>query len=246
MRSRLLLTLCGFSLASLCGACKETQDPEQRNAPRIVPAASTEAKQPAIISVHFTGEVRRGQKFEKSLAPTMIFRLEPYAGNDSGWSIRIVPGEDAASDAMDCIGAVEEPAHGDTKLAIDPPGDADGETASWKHREFSFIANPADCKAAWQLMNDANYGTKLSDKEREEASTKLGKIPTQHGAFKIVDAAFGPRTSANEQGTIEHLKFEVELGASTDTAQKFSRARGGGRSARQPYWYSRRQRRGIC
>ena len=214
MRGRLLLTLCGFSLALLCSACRKTQDPARQNASRVVPAASTAVMQPAFMSAYFTGEVRRGQKFEKSFAASMIFRLEPYAGNDSGWSIRIVPGTDAVSDAMDCIGAVEEPAHGDTTLAIDPPGNADGETASWKRREFSFIGNAADCKAAWQLMNDANYGMKLSDKEREEASTKLGKIPTQHGTFRIVDAVFGPPTPANEQGTIEHLKFEVELDAS--------------------------------
>jgi hypothetical protein len=229
MRYRLLLTRCGFSLALLCTACKKTQSPAQQKALDVVPAAPATATEPAapatgtqlvLTSTHFTGEIRRGQQFEKSFAMNMIFRLEPYAGNDSGWSIRIVPGADVASAAMDCIGAIEEPAHGNTKLAIDPPGDVAGQTPFWKQREFSFIGNAADCKTAWELMNDANYGTKLSDQEREEASTKLSKIPTQHGAFRVIDAAFGPRTPANEQGTIEELKFEVELGESIGTAQK--------------------------
>lgn len=220
MRSRLLLTRCGFSLVLLCSACKKTQGPAQQNALHGVPAASATATPPALTSTHFSGEIRRGQSFEKSFAVSMIFRLEPYAGDDSGWSIRIVPGADAASDAIDCIGAIEEPAHGDTKLAIDPPDNVAGQASSWKQREFSFIGNAADCRTAWQLMNEANYGTNLSDKEREEASTKLGKIPTQRGTFRIVDAVFGLRTSANEQGTIEQLKFDVELDASVGTSQK--------------------------
>jgi hypothetical protein len=221
MFDRKVFALGSASLALMCTACNKTQSapqsPVQQNVGSVVPTAFA---QPGFASARFSGEVRRGQKFEKSFAANMIFRLEPYAGSDSGWSIRIVPGADAASEAMDCIGAIEEPTHGDTKLVIEPPGDSGGETASWKKRDFLFIGNAADCKTAWQLMNEANYGTKLSDKEREEASTKLGKIPTQHGAFRIVEVRLGPREAANEHGSIELLKFEAEFGASTDTAQK--------------------------
>jgi hypothetical protein len=217
---RLVFIFCGVSLALLCAACKKTQARQQRNAFRAVPMAAAGTAQAASAIAYFSGEVNRGQKFEKSFAPNTIFRLEPYAGNDSGWSIRIVPGADAASQAIDCIGAIEEPAHGDTKLAIDLPADSGAETASWKKRDFSFVGNAADCKTAWQLMNDANYGTNLSDKEREEASAKLGKIPTQHATFRILETVVGPRTASNEKGTIERLKFEVEFAASATAAPK--------------------------
>ncbi len=64
-------------------------------------------------------------------------------------------------------------------------------------------------------MNSANYNPKLSDKEREEFGIKLGQIPTRHGVFTILDAHFGPATPQNGRGTIEWLKFEVDLSGSS-------------------------------
>jgi hypothetical protein len=48
-------------------------------------------------------------------------------------------------------------------------------------------------------MNSANYNSKLSDKEREEAGIKLGQIPTSHGIFTILDAHFGPPISQDRR-----------------------------------------------
>jgi hypothetical protein len=150
----------------------------------------------------------------------MVFRLEPYAGNDSGWTIRIAPGADSAASSVDCIGAVETPSHGDTKLEIELPEDGVLQNAAWKLREFEFVGSSPDCKTAWSLMNAANYVNKLSANEREQASTKLGQIPTKHGKFSILDARSGPATAANQHGTLEWLKFEVDLTASAGSAGK--------------------------
>jgi hypothetical protein len=159
------------------------------------------------------------EEFKKTFAPKMMFRLEPYAGNDSGFSIRIAPISDTGGQAIDCIGAVETPLHGDTKIEIEPPEQGAAQSAGWRNREFDYVPAAADCKTAWDLMNAANYGTTLSEKEREQASTKLGQIPRRHGKFSILDVHFGPATSQDGRSTIEWLKFEVDLGgSSTQTA----------------------------
>jgi hypothetical protein len=64
-------------------------------------------------------------------------------------------------------------------------------------------------------MNDANYATRLSTKERENASTKLGQISTRPGTFTILEARLGPATPQNARGTLELLKFEVDLSGSS-------------------------------
>ena len=153
----------------------------------------------------------------------MMFRLEPYAGNDSGWSIRIAPVSETGGPAIDCIGAVETPLHGDTKIEIEPPDNRASRDPAWRQREFEYAATASDCGAAWGLMNTSNYNSKLSEKEREDASAKLGQIPTRRGKFTILDARFGPATSQSERGSIEWLKFEVDLsGASAQASQRRS------------------------
>ena len=223
MQTRLVTRLCVLSFPLIFIACNKTQSSVSTNAARIAPPTPAATAAPAEslqTGLKFTGEVKRGQQFEKTLASDMVFRLEPYAGNDSGWTIRIAPGADSAASSVDCIGAVETPSHGDTKLEIELPEDGVLQNAAWKLREFEFVGSSPDCKTAWSLMNVANYGNKLSANEREQASTKLGQIPTKHGKFSILDARSGPATAANQHGTLEWLKFEVDLNGSAGSAGK--------------------------
>jgi len=223
MQTRLVAKLCVLSLPLIFIACNKTQSSASPNAARVAPSAPTAPVTPAEspqTGLKFTGEVKRGQQFEKTFASEMVFRLEPYAGNDSGWTIRIAPGADSAASSVDCIGAVETPSHGDAKLEIELPEDGVLQNAAWKLREFEFVGSSPDCKTAWSLMNVANYGNKLSANEREQASTKLGQIRTRHGKFSILDARSGPATAANQHGTLEWLKFEVDLNGSAGPAGK--------------------------
>jgi hypothetical protein len=172
---------------------------------------SAAAASPVEPAMPFTAEVVRNEEFQKIFAPKMMFRLEPYGGNDSGWSMRIAPVSDTGGPAIDCIGAVETPLHGDTKVEIEPPRNGKTQDPSWTRREFNYVAGASDCKIAWTLMNDANPNSKLSDKEREEAGAKLEQLPMRRGVFTVLDARFGPATPQNEYGTIEWLKFDVDL-----------------------------------
>jgi hypothetical protein len=217
MRIRSARKLCALAAALFLTACSKKEGPAATSA-AATPARAVETS-PRQDSLHFTAEVVGHEEFQKTFAPKMMFRLEPYAGNDSGWSVRIAPISDTGGQAIDCIGAVETPLHGDTKIEIEPPEQGAAQSAAWRNREFEYVPAAADCKSAWGLMNAANYGTTLSEKEREQASTKLGQIPRRHGKFSILDVHFGPATSQNGRGTIEWLKFEVDLGgSSTQTA----------------------------
>jgi hypothetical protein len=212
-------------LALLLAACSKKETPANPLTATPVPApAPAVAPAPAPMQEipRFTGEIVAHQEFQKAFAPKLMFSLEPYAGTDSGWTIRIAPVFEAGGLAIDCIGAVEIPLHGDTTLEIEPPEDGASKDPAWRQREFEYVTTDADCKAAWDLINDANYGSKLSEAEREQASTKLGQIPTGQGKLTILDARFDPATPQNTHGTLEWLKFEVELsgGAASSVAKK--------------------------
>ena len=202
-----VLQLVGLGLVAI--GCRKQQTTTQSATAPVTTAAAT--NQPAGPGLRFAGEVKRGSRYEKMFAQNMYFLLEPYAGNDSGWTIRIVPGGDSSAAAMDCIGAIREPLHGDNEIELEPPESDASSTGSWGRREFEYVANAQQCKEAWALANIANYTANLSDKEREEAGTKLGQIPKRHGKFLLLDSRVGPPDRGNERGTLEWLKFEVDL-----------------------------------
>lgn len=212
MRS-LVIVLFGVFWAG-CGKTQAPVKPSSASPVVVAPVGSSQTQQtppstPAID--RFEGDVRRGQRFEKNIAPGMVFRLEPYAGNDSGWSIRLVPSSEPSPATIDCIGAVSEPMHGSSEVELEAPDGTSAEPELKRPREFIFVPTPSDCKVAWDLMNLVNYGSKLSDKERAEADRKLAQIPTSHGRFAVVDSRFGEPTSTNAHGPIEWLKFQVDL-----------------------------------
>jgi hypothetical protein len=186
------------------------------NVSPAVAAIPAPRSSPAPENLRFTAEVVAHEEFQKTFAPKLIFRLEPYAGADSGWSIRIAPMSESGGPAIDCIGAVEAPLHGDTKIEIEPADNDSRKSPAWRQRNFEYVATASECRSAWELMNNANYNAKLSEAEREQASVKLGQVPRRRGKFAILDARFGPATSQNAHGTIEWLKFEVDLGGNSE------------------------------
>jgi hypothetical protein len=209
-----------FSLALLVTSCSKKQSPTASPSASATPvlAAVPATASAAQETPHFTAEIVAHEEFQKTFAPRMMFRLEPYAGTDSGWTIRIAPISESGGPAIDCIGAVETPLHGDTKKEIEPPQNGASKDPAWRQREFDYAASEPDCRAAWNWLNNANYTSNLTDKQREEASAKLAEIPTRHGKITILDARFGPATPQNERGTIELLRFDVDLNSSSSTA----------------------------
>jgi hypothetical protein len=222
-RAILPFVLLVFLAGTGCGktaAEKSSSQPsstsERAAAASATPQAAAVPRQQAITqgvtTSELTGEVTRGHGFEKAVAGGLIFRLEPDAGDDSGWEIRLAPGTEPSPASIDCIGAVSEPLHGDNTLSIQPPGvDKDRDESQWKKRDFDFVPNSSDCKRAWDFANEAHYPSNLTDKQREEADTKLGEIHTSHGVFQITDFRLSKPTSKDAPAQTEWLKFVVRL-----------------------------------
>jgi hypothetical protein len=142
----------------------------------------------------------------------MLFRLNPNAEGDSGWRIEIIPETVPPAEDFDCSGSVTPPAHGPNDLFLDHP---DGMTAQkavqWNPHEFSFVANSAECKLAWDLSLLEIYPSNLTDKEKEVEEAKWTKIPVGNGTFRVLESRLGPPSTNDEFGAIEWLRFEVEL-----------------------------------
>jgi hypothetical protein len=222
-RAALSLLVLVFSAALGCGKKDAALSLSQPSAPsEHRPATPTTGGAPAIATPpdssqgvtvsELSGEVTKGHGFEKPVVGGLIFRLAPDAGSDSGWEIHLAPAAEPSLASIDCVGAVSEPVHGDDHLSIEPPGlDKEGNEAQWKKREFDFVPNPEDCKKAWDLGNEAHYPSKLTDKQREEADAKLGKILTSHGVFQITDFRLSKSASKGALAQIEWLKFAIRL-----------------------------------
>ena len=215
MRASPITTLALALLVVVSGGCKKPQVNSATNPAPLNPAgipAETASHAPVDTATHFTGEVRRGERYTRSIAPNMIFRLEPDAGNDSGWTIRMIPGTDPKDQSIDCIGAVSEPMHNNRNLYIDAPDSAaQAETPAWRQHEFDFVPDASNCRIAWDLMNSVYYASKLTDERRAEAGEKLGKIPTAHGALTIVESRLAAAPDSSDPPIIEWLKFDAVL-----------------------------------
>jgi hypothetical protein len=214
-------------VALLSVSCSNTKTPSvQKNdshplfitpTPRILPPTSPPGASPPASPlsgtiVDFSGEVSRGQRFEQAIAPGMVFRLEPYAGNDSGWEIRLVPGAEPSPASVDCIGAILVPTHGSNELSIELPEEKTAQAATLRNpHEFDFVPNPSDCKRAWDLSNSIAYEYNLPDQERDRLNLQLSKIPIGHGQLRVLDFRLSPRQEGSEFVVIDWIMFGVHL-----------------------------------
>jgi len=199
--------------------------------PSAPPAGTPPARPADGFAPVFAGEVSRGQRFEKGVLPGMVFRLEPYVGDDLGWDIRLVPDTEPSPASIDCIGAISKPTHGSNALAIELPQDkaAPGDTLRAPH-EFDFVPDASDCKRAWDLNNTLNYQYNLTAQQREELDRKLSEIPTAHGRLQVLEFRLGAAPAAGQPGAIEWIKFEVALQfqPTANPARAKAKVQGGG------------------
>jgi hypothetical protein len=191
----------------------DLQSPSPQMLQPPIPSTVISPASPGVESVlEFSGEISRGQRFEKVVAPGMLFRLEPYAGNDSGWDIRLAPDTEPSPASVDCIGAVSIPSHGSNDLSIELSEEQTAQGVMLRNpHEFDFVPNPSDCKRAWDLNNSIAYRYNQTDQERRELDGKLSEIPNGHGQLKVLDFRLSPQAEPDKPGAIDWIKFEVDL-----------------------------------
>lgn len=170
-------------------------------------------------SFYFSGEVSRGERLQKEVPGNLVFRLNPYAEGDSGWRIEILPDTVPLPEDFDCSGSVTPPAHGPSGLFLDRPDGMTAEKkAQWNPHEFNFVANPGECKLAWDFFNEEEYPSNLSDEQKKADEQKFAKILTGTGTLTIVDSRLGPPSAGEEYGPILWIRFDVTLNPSKQPA----------------------------
>lgn len=162
---------------------------------------------------HLTGEVSRGQEFQKEIGFGLIFRLEP---NEEGWMIRIVPKAACGEDVGDWASVVNPPYRNYNSLHVDASYGFTAKEAveNRNPREFSFVVTCEDYNIESHLLHIVLWDYGHSQQEREEAMAKLGTSPLGKAKFTILDSKVSPAErdiEGKNYGKIDWLKFRLDI-----------------------------------
>ena len=172
----------------------------------------------------FTGEVARGQKFEKVLPNGLVFNLIPteYANMGwMGWDIHIGP---ALESAQNYAGIATLPFRGTNTLHIlgwhfrnaDNTGPNDGSVnAPQEKRGFNFVLREADYEIASEAVECIMWPPLCEDMDMQTAIDLHQSVPTMGGILWVTELELGNLISG-EQAWIEYMEFEVELNLPAD------------------------------
>lgn len=159
--------------------------------------------QTALQTVRFSGEVQKGQNFEREFSPGLLFGLS--AVNDPGmpgWMIYVRPKQEQDPEA-EFTWVVTPPyrAYNPRYLTVSY-GYSAKEIVEHTPRNFRFVKNLSDYGTAARAVRGMPWGE--GQGTYEEHLKALGSVPTCAGSLRILDS----RVSQS----IEWLKFEFELG----------------------------------
>jgi hypothetical protein len=163
--------------------------------------------------VHITGEVHRGEKFERDITHGLVLRLAPY---DGGWDIEVGPAN-TTDDYTDCVNV---PLHGvtsrqiqgwhfrtDDNTAARPPNDFLTPGIGGK-REFEFVLTAADQSKSCANVDDIEHTPNQTDAQRNAATSRFGALARGSATFTITAMTLG-NLQPGQQAWIDSLKFEA-------------------------------------
>jgi len=186
------------------------------NAAFLFPGVSrAQSKMPEKNSIHFQGELRRGEKFEKEIGEDLVFRLVP---DEFGWDIEVGPAQ-SEEDFTDCVNM---PIHGITPRQIrgwhfrsDDNSEAlkpeDFQTPGiGTPREFDFVLNSADDAKSCDDLGRIAHGNDEENPEHKKAMARWGELVGGTGSLTITDFTLG-NLKPGTQAWIELMKFDVSI-----------------------------------
>ena len=160
--------------------------------------------------IHFPGEAVRGREFRMTLNADLDFVLrQSWTG---GWTITIIPRRPKEG-CDEFASVVTAPYRAHRPLDIDTSyGWTAEEEVGYSPREFSFVTNCADYHQEDDRLYVVLWPYSAPEKY-DEALARLGTSPLGTGHLWITDARISHAndTTANRTGTIEWMKFEVEI-----------------------------------
>jgi hypothetical protein len=164
------------------------------------------------VRISFSGEVLADHGFQQKLGE-LRFRLNP---NSAGWNIEINPDDDTTPGHLDYSWVVTPPYRAYNDLYVDSTYGVKADLAVKRPpRNFNFVLNGGQYDRAQKLVEQAIMSHPLEDqrstaefeKESVEAIAALELLPIGKGRFTIVDSRVDSSRGAQDEGTIEWLKF---------------------------------------
>jgi hypothetical protein len=168
------------------------------------------------VRISFSGEVSTDQHFQKKFG-ALKFRLNP---SRLGWHIEINPDDDTTSGHSEYFWVVTPPYRSYNNLYLDTTFGMKADLAvKLSPRDFNFVLNGRQFDRARELVEDAimshppedHRSAAEFDRESTEAIAELNSLPIGKGRLNILDSRVNKSSGAEDEGTIEWLKFQVEL-----------------------------------
>ena len=167
------------------------------------------------VRIVFSGEVS-ADGFQQIFGE-LRFRLNP---NSAGWNIEINPDDDTTPGHLDYSWVVNPPYRAYNALYVDTTYGMKADFAvKLSPRDFNFVLNGEQYDRAQKLVEQAIMSRPLEvhrsaaelAKESIDAIDELKSLSLGKGRFTIADSRVNPSGGAQDEGTIEWLKFRVEL-----------------------------------
>ena len=214
-----ILIVGGFFLFLNTSQQQTEQLPQQTISPQIeeVTKETSAVKDSGVI--RFSGEVLRGETFEKEISSNLVFRLVP---RPQGWDIQIGnktnPDLDFSRITLPLRGINSRQLNGWHFRNADNTGINDGSVnAPQEIREFEFVVGQEDYDIAFDALTKLSWPYDYTDEEVDEASEQIyGGLKRGTGILTVTDMELG-NLEPNEQAWFERVKFDVELILPVDT-----------------------------
>lgn len=186
--------------------------------------SNAQSPPPDKATLRFTGEVHRGQRFEKDIGRGLVFRLDP---DDNGWNIEVGPAG-STDDYTDCVNM---PAHGITNRQIQgwhfrnddntaPLEPRDFQTPGiGQPRQFDFVLTAEDQSKSCDDLSKGVYWWDEKNPEHQKALARWGTLAAGEGTLTLTAMKLG-NLVRGQQAWIDSMKFEVSISFSARRGSK--------------------------
>lgn len=204
--SRIRLVLAGLSLLLFLGFSGTA-------ATHAIPQKHESRADQEKFDAHIAGEVSRGQTFEQDIGQGLVFRLFPPADDlNAGWIIQIVPKVEPDEGSIEFSSIATPPYHAyNMRYLAAVYGRVASDVVALKDRTFFFVHSTDEEHRAEEVVNAALYPTNLSDEEKVRAAGERTQIQLGKGELRIVKAHINHGRGTSDPGSIDWLRFEVNI-----------------------------------
>ncbi len=189
--------------------------------------SNAQPQTPQNLPIRVHGEVHRGEKFEKEIGRSLVFRLAP---SEFGWDIEVGP-KDSTDNYMDCV---NEPLHGITPYQIEgwlfrnndntaPRKPSELLTPGiGEKRKFQFVLTAPDEAKSCADLEKMEYSCDEKDPEHMAATKRFGMYAGGDGSVTITSMILG-NLKPGAQAWIESMQFEATFSFRTPPEAKRTR-----------------------